>query len=308
MKSLKEVSLGFLSAIASTVIIMGAILVAMTEGIALSVPTIEPTNTLPAIVQTLMPGESSPTSLPSPTQARPVVVTITPTPPCPVPAGWEQYPIQSGDRLSKLAAERGISVQDLMKANCLKVQVESLQAGTSLYLPPLPSPTFTVTVTFTRTFTPTLTLRPSITTCSPPSNWVRYVVQSGDTLYRLSLAVGISNWRVLMTANCLKTDQIVTGDIIYLPRLPALTPTFTATTARPAATTRVPSRTPSRTPTRTPPTPPTTTLTPTATPTATNSPTATPTATELPTPTPTNTLEPTTTPTATLEPPPPPPG
>ena len=49
MKSLKEVSLGFLSAIASTVIILGAILVAMTEGIALSVPTIEPTFPMPVV-------------------------------------------------------------------------------------------------------------------------------------------------------------------------------------------------------------------------------------------------------------------
>ncbi len=305
MKSLKEVSLGFLSAIASTVIIMGAILVAMTEGIGLSVPTIEPTNTLPAVLDTLIPGISSPTSGVKPTQAHPVIVTITATRACPAPDGWVPYKVQSGDKLGKLAESRGVTVQALRDGNCLKV--DSLTVDSSLYLPPLPTPTFTVTVTFTATNTsrPSATIRPSLTKCSPPSNWLKYTVQHGDSLYALSKAVGISDWRTLMTANCLTSPDITTGDTLYLPRLPGRTPTSTATAAPPPPPPPPPTRTPTRyispTPTRT--IPPTPTGTPTEPPTST--PTATPTATEVPSPTPTDTLEPSPTPTDTLEPPPP---
>ncbi len=303
MKSLKEVSLGFLSAIASTVVIMGALLVAMTEGIALSIPTIEPTFTMPVVENTLLPGIPSPTKGIKPTQARPVIVTITATPPCPIPANWEEYIIQAGDKLSKLAEGRGISVQDLKTANCLKIDIDSLLAGTTLYLPPLPTPTSTITVTLTRTLRPTFTLFPTLTSCSPPSNWVRYVVQAGDTLFKLSNAVGISDWHVLMAANCLPNDNLATGQILYLPRLPARTPTLTSTPTRPPVITRTPTRTRTRTPTSTPVTP----TVPSPTPTGTSVPTATATPTEVPSPTPTPTLapQPSATPTATLEPPPP---
>ncbi len=299
MKSLKEVSLGFLSAIASTVIIMGAILVAMTEGIGLSVPTIEPTNTLPAIVNTLIPGVSSPTALTSPTQKRPVVVTITATPKCTPPANWVQYQVKSGDKVSKLAESLGVSVQTLWEGNCLP-RVDSLSVDSFLYLPPTPTPTFTITVTFTVTNTlrPSATIRPSVTTCSPPANWVKYTVQHGDTLFALSQAVGLSDWHILMTANCLTSININTGDTLYLPRLPSRTPTATATSAPPP-----PPPPPTPTPTRIISRTPTATLTQPPPPT----PTGTPTQTEVPSPTPTDTLEPSPTPTTTLEPPPPPP-
>src|SRR5512146_131126 len=112
MKSLKEVSLGLLSAIASTVIILGAILVAMTEGIALSIPTVEPTLPFPVIEDTVLPGTIAPTRTPSPTPQHPVIVTITPTSTCNInpPANWGKYLIQSGDKLSELAQRFGISV------------------------------------------------------------------------------------------------------------------------------------------------------------------------------------------------------
>src|SRR5512146_541363 len=120
MKSLKEVSLSFLSAIASSIVILGAILVAMTEGITLSIPTIEPTSQVPVVEDTLPPGVTAPARSATPTHARPVIVTITPTPLCTkTPSSWEWYKLLPGDSLRGLADMRGISLQNLIELNCL---------------------------------------------------------------------------------------------------------------------------------------------------------------------------------------------
>ncbi len=303
MKSLKEVSFSFIAAIASSIIVLGAILVAMTEGITLSVPTVEPTFPLPVIDYTLPPGVTPPTPAASPTQPRPVIATITPTPICQnTPSNWERSLILPGDTLRSLAAGRGIPVEDLMQANCFQSANIKLSPNTYIYLPPVPTPTNTITIT--NTLIPTSTQTSITGACSnTPPGWVRYTVQSGDSLYKLSSAVGISDWRVLMTANCLTSINIITGDVLYLPRTPARTPTFTRTaTSQP---TSIPTRVVTRTPTQT--IPPTTAVpTDTSTPTSTNTPTPTdtdtPEPTPTPTPTPTDTPEPTATPTPTPEP------
>lgn len=157
-----------------------------------------------------------------------------------------------------------------------------------------PSPTATDTPTPTATASATV----EAPSCGPPPGWVIYVVQRGDTLFRLSLRYNVSMAQ-LMQANCLSSVSIFAGQTLFVPfHAPVNTPPPqpTATATETVAPTDEP-----------PPPPPPATQTP-APPTATQPPpTATP---PLPTatqPPPTVTQAP---PTATIPPPtptPPPP-
>lgn len=104
---------------------------------------------------------------------------------------------------------------------------------------PSPSLTLTLLPTFTRTpfpvetsgILPTPTLSPSVSpppglttpdpdACIPPINWTTYVVQPGDTLFSIGLAVS-SSVNELRSANCLPdVDRILVGDVLYVPRQP----------------------------------------------------------------------------------------
>ncbi|MDY7076117.1 MAG: LysM peptidoglycan-binding domain-containing protein [Chloroflexota bacterium] len=104
----------------------------------------------------------------------------------------------------------------------------------------LPSPTlFIPTVTFTPSPIPSLTpsstteitesptptpISPLMPSCQPPSDWVVYAVQRGDTLYRLALRNGVTAL-VLMEVNCLSTSFIYFGQEIYLPSPLYVSPT-----------------------------------------------------------------------------------
>ncbi|NJL55688.1 LysM peptidoglycan-binding domain-containing protein [bacterium] len=62
---------------------------------------------------------------------------------------------------------------------------------------------------------------PDSTVCIPPVNWVTYVVQPGDTLFSIGLAVR-SSVNELRSTNCLPdVDRILVGDVLYVPRSPA---------------------------------------------------------------------------------------
>ena len=111
---------------------------------------------------------------------------------------------------------------------------------------------------------PTSTPEPPATSaassCGPPAGWLLYTVQSGDSLYRLSVAAGVSIDQ-LREANCLVVGGLIyTGQRLYLPRLPVPT--------------AIPSRTPTHKPDPTEPPAPTETEPPVsaATPTATEAP------------------------------------
>ncbi len=150
-----------------------------------------------------------------PNQSTPVFVTVTPgstqaailpgTTPCgSPPTGWSLYLIQPGDTLIDLAARFQVSTTRIMQANCLAS--ENIIEGQTLYLPALPTPT------------PCL--------ISPPGGWELYTVQSGDTLFGLAAARGVTTAEV-MRVNCLLSENIGVGDALYLPALPTPTPTQT---------------------------------------------------------------------------------
>ncbi len=143
----------------------------------------------------------SPTPLPS-------TATATPTPPptptnCPPPSGWVAYVVQPGDTLAILSTRYRISSTTLKQANCLLKS--ELKAGSIIYVPPLP----------TQTRIP----------CGPPRGWIAFIVQPGDTLYRLSQAYGITV-ADLQRANCMgSTTLLQVGKTIYVPPWAPHTPT-----------------------------------------------------------------------------------
>ena len=105
---------------------------------------------------------------------------------------------------------------------------------TSTHLTTLP-PTFTPTLqpfdtqvdTFTpfpptQTSTQTSTLPPTPINCPPPTGWLAYVIQSGDTLDNLAARYHISS-AALKQANCLLTTELLPGAIIYVPPIPTQT-------------------------------------------------------------------------------------
>lgn len=65
------------------------------------------------------------------------VATQAPAGTCPVPAGWVQYTVESGDSLGALADATGVTVQDIVNANCL-ADPDTLYTGQTLYLPRSP--------------------------------------------------------------------------------------------------------------------------------------------------------------------------
>lgn len=161
----------------------------------------------------LTPTAASPT--PTPTQTPTLTPTLMPTlttsltpslspssTSCPHPSGWVSYLVQSGDTLAKIATRYGISASQLQLANCL-LKTELLPGGL-IYIPPVP----------TQTSVP----------CGSPSTWIVYYLQPGDTLYRLSVAYGISVSE-LQRANCMgSSTRLHAGQAFYVPPWPMLPP------------------------------------------------------------------------------------
>jgi len=108
----------------------------------------------------------------------------------------------------------------------------------------LPSPSQTPSPTDAQTKTPTgtFTAMPTVHLCSLTSSWPLYTVRPGDTLFSLARASG-SSVEALMAANCLQDVQIYPGQGLYLPRLPYVPPTPTATPSTSPTPTDTPSMT-----------------------------------------------------------------
>lgn len=171
-----------------------------------------------------------------------------PPPNCGPPLSWMLYTVQPGDTLYSLATSRGVTVAEVMFANCLATS--SIAAGKKLYLPLLPP---------TITSTPTESPLPPPPPPPPPPTQAPTRVPS-PTLTPVPSATPTSS----------STPETPTPSHTPQPSTPpSETPTTTAT----------PTPTPTGTST------PTVTPTATATPTATSTPTPSPTATSTPTPT-----------------------
>ena len=234
MKSARNLLTGLLTAIATSLIVVGALALALTEG----GNWVSPVKVLVNQPQTAtMQGQaagisSTPTLLLvkgiTSSPATPLTLTsqLQPTA-CPQPNGWERYTIQSYDTVADLAKARSISTSRLMNSNCLVM--EAVLPGTILYLPPSkPTAPPVDSPTHTNTVTPSAI---PLVNCGAPYAWVRYVVRSDDTLFSLSVDFRTSVAE-LQFGNCLGNSTLIfTGQSLYVPYVPTRTPTHTLTAA-----------------------------------------------------------------------------
>jgi LysM repeat protein len=207
MQAWRQLGVGVLIGIVSAVLVIGGVFLALAENLpARATPTqIPPTfpqsfpTPTPTIVTALPSDTLTATILPSATaSALPTAVQATSTL-CVPPSGWVRVTTAAGDTVYSLAQRYKTSAESLSAANCLSA-VE-VPAGSALYVPPVP----------------TVTVVP----CGPPAGWVRgYIVQPGDTLFRIALSYNIT-YPQLQRANCMgSSTTIYTGQRLWVPNIP----------------------------------------------------------------------------------------
>jgi LysM repeat protein len=88
-----------------------------------------------------------------------------------------------------------------------------------------PTPSSTLPASLTPSMTPSLTpsLSPSPTNCPARPGWLRYIVQSGDSLDKIAASHRISTSE-LQQVNCLAVTELLPGLLIYVPPPPSQTP------------------------------------------------------------------------------------
>jgi LysM repeat protein len=272
MKSVGQLFLGLLTALASSLLVIAAASLSLLEGGGLNAPQ-QPTNTLAANVTRLATSAFM--------EVTSTFVPQTPTASCPYPEGWNPYTILQSDTLDTLAEEWGIAPQLLYDKNCLLS--ESLVVGSNLYHPEKTTSTLTITplaTTLTPETTETETATPTQALCGPPSGWVPYYVKQGDNLYRIGMAYGVMV-DLLKYANCLTSDNLRVGQRLYVPNV---SPHFSTATPTPTNEPPPPPATSTPiTPTNTPKLPPTVVPTDIPTDLPTDIPTEVPTEEPLPT-------------------------
>jgi LysM repeat protein len=219
---LADLGIGLGSALLSTLLVGGALLLSLVEGMPVTAMSPQSSPTQPDL--TALPTQSSP--------------TITPTLTCQVPAGWESYIIQVGDTWESLSKQFGIQVEELRAGNC--DYAGGLIPGLLLNKPiPSATPTITATISTTATsmneeYTPTDEPTPAQATepasqgCVPPRGWVTYIVRSGENLYQIGLRYNLS-YTEMMQANCLRSEYVKTGQVLYVPYAVTDTPSPSST-------------------------------------------------------------------------------
>jgi LysM repeat protein len=214
MQNARQVFLGIFTALISIGLTLGVFWLSMAEKEP-PTPSLTLTQT-PSSLPTITAIQQSSTSISKSTTpflitqtSTPFVFTQTPTAAatltsCPPPQGWLLYMVRSGDSLYKLALQYRITSAEIGAANCLGIN--DLIPGQMIYLPPVP------------TRTPVR--------CGPPQSWVTYIVQPGDTLYRLGQVYGVTVSE-LQKANCLSGSLIHIGQSFFVPPWSPLFPSPT---------------------------------------------------------------------------------
>ncbi|HSF81342.1 MAG TPA: LysM domain-containing protein, partial [Anaerolineales bacterium] len=206
MNPLRQALLGVLAAILSSAILIGSILLALTESGRQLARAVPPTPQPP--VSTPRPGE--PTYTASPTAEPSATPTLQAALECPPPPGWVQTEVLPSENMASIAQFYGISEQELRQNNC--DYVGSTFPSPVILNVPANTVTPTSTATATSTVEPTRPRRPAATSAAapracgePPGSWVDYIVQRGDTLYRIATSHG-TTVPVLKYYNCLTSD------------------------------------------------------------------------------------------------------
>ena len=212
MQTLRQLGGGVIIAIVSVILVIGGIFLSLAETLPPpstptqipptfpeSFPT--PTGTTTGFPATVTETAATQTELPTVTAS--LALAMASSTACTPPTGWILVTTSSGDTVYTLAQRYKTTAESLNAANCLTSA--DLPAGLALYVPPVP----------------TVTVIP----CGPPFGWVRnYVVQPGDTLFRIALAYNIT-YPQLQRGNCMgSSTTIYTGQRLWVPNIPTRTP------------------------------------------------------------------------------------
>jgi LysM repeat protein len=210
MQSLRQLGIGILIAIVSVILVVGGIMLSLAESLpAASTPTqIPPTLPqsfpTPTITASLVQSETpTATQTATPLATNTLLSTLVTATVCTPPAGWIRIVAGAADTIYSVAQRYKTTAENLSAANCLLAA--ELPAGYALYVPPVP----------------TVTVIP----CGPPIGWVRtYIVQQGDTLFRIALSYG-TTYPQLQRANCMGSSTIIyAGQRLWVPNVPTRTP------------------------------------------------------------------------------------
>ena len=232
MESWKQLGSGFLLGVLSIGLVLGGFALAMAEGglIPSLAPQPSPTTSPEVAYPTLelLSETEEPTATIAPATPTPnLAIAATATNTCIYPQGWVGILVQASDTLNTIALKYQIGVEDLKSANCLSEDAPALTAGALLYVPVQPVATVAV--------------------CVPRADWpLLYIVQPGDTLYRLSLLYRISVYD-LKQANCLFSNTIFPGQRLRVPNVATSTATFTPVVPPTMTATETPSLSPTST-------------------------------------------------------------
>jgi LysM repeat protein len=211
MQTIRQLGGGVIIAIVSVILVIGGIFLSLAETLP---PPSTPTQIPPTFPQSFPTPTSTTIGFPltdtptttqteTPTATASLALALASPTACTPPAGWILVTTGSGDTVYTLAQRYKTTAENLNAANCLTSA--DLAAGIALYVPPVP----------------TVTVVP----CGPPFGWVRnYIVQPGDTLFRIALLYNIT-YPQLQRGNCMGSSTIIyTGQRLWVPNVPIHTP------------------------------------------------------------------------------------
>ncbi|MCL6452802.1 MAG: C40 family peptidase [Alicyclobacillus sp.] len=137
----------------------------------------------------------------------------------------ENYTVQPGDTLYKIAVQEGVSLSDLEAANPQLSDFASIFPGELIHLPASTVPTSA----------PAPATAPSPSAASTPA--AVYTVQSGDTLYKIATAAGVTLSALeAVNPQISNFTSIYPGETVYLPAGASVSTASSTTSATTAVT------------------------------------------------------------------------
>ena len=208
MQALRQFGLAIAISVISLGLVIGGLSLALSESFTPPPPTSTLGQPTAPVVVTVT---ATPVILPTETSIPLATNSAVPPTSCTPPAGWVAIIVGPADSLASLASRFQTSTDALIQANCLLTG--SLVVGSILYVPPVAT-----------TLPPTSAPGATAISCGPPYGWVRYIVQPGDTLYRIASNFGITTSQ-LQRANCLGSSTTIrVGQALWVPNVPPRTP------------------------------------------------------------------------------------
>ena len=129
------------------------------------------------------------------------------------------YTVQAGDNLYRIALKFNLTAAQLAAANGI-ANPDLIIVGTVLKIPGCggnaPAPASTAAAKATSTIMPG-TVKPQTGDTVATNGDILHTVKSGENLYRIALAYGLS-WQLVATYNGITSpDQLVVGQVLHIP-------------------------------------------------------------------------------------------